>query len=338
MIGGIAAKVILFTAAAMVSAILILLLRGFLRRHALSRPNARSSHRKPTPQGGGIAVIAAALGTATAFLLLSDRAAAVNLWPVIAATTFLACVGAWDDIRVIQVAPRLVLQLAAIVVVIASLPSDLRIVPSLPWDVERVLLVLGGLWFINLVNFMDGIDWMTVAEVVPVTIGLALLGMFGALPEYGAVIALALGGAMIGFAPFNRPVAKLFLGDVGSLPLGLLLGWLLVLVAGSGHLTAALLLPLYYLADATITLLRRLLRGEALWKAHRCHFYQRAVDDGFTVGQVVARVFAVNVVLVALACATALMQSPAADIAALVLGAGMVSWLLIHFKRGNGRA
>ena len=77
------------------------------------------------------------------------------------------------------------------------------------------------------------------------------------MPHPPALIALALFGAMLGFAPFNRPVAKLFLGDGGSLPIGLVLGWLLLQLAGNGHLAAALLLPLYYVADATITLLRR---------------------------------------------------------------------------------
>ena len=78
-------------------------------------------------------------------------------------------------------------------------------------------------------------------------------------------------------------MARLFLGDVGSLPLGLLIGWLLLLLAARGHLAAALLLPLYYLVDATITLFRRLMRGERVWLAHRTHFYQRATDNGFSV-------------------------------------------------------
>lgn len=334
MVGGITG-VGIFLAAAAVCAVLILLLRGVLRRYALARPNARSSHREPTPQGGGIAVIAAVLGTTIAFLMLIEGVAVVALWPVFAATAFLAFVGAWDDIHVIPVAPRLVLQAIAIAVVIISLPPDLRAFPILPWWLERALLLIGGLWFVNLVNFMDGIDWMTVAEVVPLTAGLVLLGALGALPDYGVAVALALGGAMIGFAPFNRPVAKLFLGDVGSLPIGLLLGWLLLLLAASGHLAAALLLPLYYLADATVTLLRRLLRGEAPWQAHRGHFYQRAVDDSFTVRAVVARVFAVNLVLIALAAATVLLSSPVTDIGALALGALLVAWLLISFERGR---
>ena len=119
------------------------------------------------------------------------------------------------------------------------------------------MLFVGALWFVNLVNFMDGIDWMMVAEVVPITAGVALIGALGALPPEALIVALALNGAMLGFAPFNRPVARLFMGDMGSLPIGLLLAWLLILVAGSGHLVAALLLPLYFVADTGATLLRR---------------------------------------------------------------------------------
>ena len=97
-----------------------------------------------------------------------------------------------------------------------------------PGGSSGLLIFVAGLWFVNLVNFMDGIDWMTAAEVVPLAAALAALGWLGALPPYGLVTALALGGAMTGFAWFNRPVATLFLGDVGSLPIGLLLGWLLL--------------------------------------------------------------------------------------------------------------
>ena len=100
---------------------------------------------------------------------------------------------------------------------------------------------------------------------------------------------------MLGFAPFNRPVAKIFLGDVGSLPIGLLLGWCLLQLAYQQQFAAALLLPLYYLFDATVTLLRRLARREPFWAAHRSHFYQRATDNGFTVWRVVGEVFALNV-------------------------------------------
>ena len=315
---------------------LIVILRPWLRRHALAKPNARSSHREPTPQGGGIAVIAATFA-ATWFGMFSLGAAiAAPLVTVFAAVVVMACVGAADDIRPLAVAPRLIPQALAVAAVIYALPDDLRVVSVLPWWIERVLLFVGGLWFVNLVNFMDGIDWMTVAEVVPITAALVVLGCLGALARDGLVVALALGGAMLGFAYFNRPAAKLFLGDVGSLPIGLLLGWLLVLLAGHGDLAAALLLPLYYLADATLTLIRRLLSGERIWQAHRTHYYQRATDRGFSVSAIAARVFAVNLGLAALALATVVAASRAIDIAASACGAALVGWLLYAFTRRPG--
>jgi UDP-N-acetylmuramyl pentapeptide phosphotransferase/UDP-N-acetylglucosamine-1-phosphate transferase len=302
----------------------------------MARPNARSSHRTPTPQGGGIAVVAAFLVVASLALPLTGSASAA-MAPAIAAVfvaaVMIALLGAIDDIRPIAVVPRLAIQVLAVAAVIAVLPGDFQMTPFLPWWVERTLLVLGGIWFVNLVNFMDGLDWMTVAEFVPLTGGLILLGAMGALPSHAIVCALALFGALIGFAPFNRPVARLFLGDVGSLPLGLLGGWLLALLANKGHLAAAILLPLYYLMDATVTLFRRLARGERVWQAHRTHYYQRATDNGFTVGQVIAHVFAVNLVLVALAALCVRINTPAAEIAALAVGAAMVGGLLMRFSR-----
>jgi UDP-N-acetylmuramyl pentapeptide phosphotransferase/UDP-N-acetylglucosamine-1-phosphate transferase len=140
---------------------------------------------------------------------------------------------------------------------------------------------------------------------------------------------------MLGFAPFNRPVARLFLGDVGSLPLGLLLAWLLMLLALDGHLAAALLLPLYYLADASLTLVRRLVAGERVWQAHRTHFYQRATDGGFTVIEIVARVFAVNVVLAVLGVISVALPAWWISVVALAVGAVLVAWLLRAFARGK---
>ena len=160
--------------------------------------------------------------------------------------------------------------------------------PWLPLAVERVVLLIAGLWFVNLVNFMDGLDLMTAAEIVPITGGLILVGWLGDYPTLPTIIAAALCGAMLGFVPFNRPLAKVFLGDVGSLPIGLLLGWCLLELAFRQHFAAALLLPLYYLADATSTLLRRMERREPFWAAHRTHFYQRATDNGFTVTRIVS--------------------------------------------------
>jgi UDP-N-acetylmuramyl pentapeptide phosphotransferase/UDP-N-acetylglucosamine-1-phosphate transferase len=323
--------------AALMTMGLIVILLPLLQRYALSMPTARSSHSKPTPQGGGIAVLAATLGTVTVASKLSLFGASLD-WEftvVIVAAIVMACIGVTDDVRPLPVGPRLFLQTLVVGGVIYSLPNEITILGPVPFWIERGLFVLGGLWFVNLVNFMDGIDWMTVAEVLPLTATLVVLGLLGALPPAGIIVALGLGGGILGFAYFNRPVAKLFLGDVGSLPIGLILGWLLLLVASKGDLLAATLMPLYYLADATITLARRLIRGDQVWQAHRTHFYQLATERGFTVIEVVRRVFFANLGLCALATIVVIVPAKPAHVAASFAGATLVARLLFTFQRGK---
>lgn len=327
--------VAVFLAAAVISFGLLLCFKPLLARYALAKPNARSSHKTPTPQGGGIAVIAATMIVIAAMEIFLPRQAdePFRLVVVLVSAVGLALVGAADDVWPMEAVPRLLLQAAAVATVIATLPYDMRIVPAFPWWLDRAVLLVGGVWLVNVVNFMDGIDWMTVAEIVPLMAGLALFGLMGGLPHDATLIALALCGAVIGFAPFNRPVAQLFMGDVGTLPIGLLLGWLLMLLAGRGYFAAAVLLPLYYLADATVTLLRRLVNGESVTQAHRSHFYQRALDGGFSVYQIVARVFAINIVLVMLGLLTVMNKSLALDLIMCAMGTILVGTLIWKFNR-----
>ena len=316
--------------AAIICAALIRLLKPWLQRYALARPNARSSHVVPTPQGAGIAVIAATLLVAGVAAMLLHIGAQRTLF---ASTIFIALVGIADDIKPIPVLPRLLLQSAAVGAVIFAMPTELRVAPILPLIVERGVMLVAGLWFVNLVNFMDGLDLMTAAEVVPVAGALVLLGWLGDLAVMPTIMAASLGGAMLGFAPFNRPVAKVFLGDVGSLPIGLLLGWCLLQLALTGHVAAALLLPLYYLMDATLTLLRRMAGGEPFWAAHRSHFYQRATDNGYSVIRVVSEVFVLNLVLAALAAASVRLDTVFFNTLCLAAGVAAVALVLSRFAR-----
>lgn len=320
----------LAVAAALACAVLILALFPLLRRYALARPNARSSHKVPTPQGGGIAIIAACLGAAVLSPLLGGPTVPVA---VVGAALLLAAIGTLDDLRPIPVLPRFALQAVAVALVLVVLPAEFRILPPLPLVLERGLAFFALLWFVNLTNFMDGLDWMTVAEMLPLTATLSVFALIGTAPAAIAPVTLGLAGALVGFAPFNAPVARLFMGDVGSLPIGLLVGWALVLLAGAGHLAAALLLPLYYLADATLTLLSRLRRGEKVWVAHRTHFYQRATDHGFTVREVVGTVFALNLALATLAGLSVALSTVAADIVLLAVGTVAVATVLRRFGR-----
>jgi UDP-N-acetylmuramyl pentapeptide phosphotransferase/UDP-N-acetylglucosamine-1-phosphate transferase len=320
-------------AAAMLSALLTWAIRPLLLQYALARPNARSSHRIPTPQGAGIAVIGATLTVAGIIVAFADTAPLNISATIFGAALFIALVGIADDVKSIPVLPRLVLQAVAVGAILFTASNDLRIVPACPLWIERSLLLLAGLWFVNLVNFMDGLDWMTVAEVVPITGAMILLGSFGELPVSASIVAAALCGAMIGFAPFNRPVAKVFLGDVGSLPIGLLLGWCLLQLAWRQQIAAALLLPLYYLSDATVTLLRRMARGEPFWAAHRSHFYQRATDNGYPVLRVVSEVFALNVALAVLAIASTRTQTAAIDVIFIMTGGCAVALAMYRFSQ-----
>jgi UDP-N-acetylmuramyl pentapeptide phosphotransferase/UDP-N-acetylglucosamine-1-phosphate transferase len=138
-----------------------------------------------------------------------------------------------------------------------------------------------------------------------VTIGLGL-GLIGLLHGAGAVGSAAVvpwlvAGAAAGFLVWNWAPSKIFLGDVGSVPLGFLLGALLLQAAAAGQWAPALILPAYHLLDATITLLRRAARGEKVWRAHREHAYQRAVQAGMSHGAVAGRIAALNGALIACA-------------------------------------
>jgi UDP-N-acetylmuramyl pentapeptide phosphotransferase/UDP-N-acetylglucosamine-1-phosphate transferase len=316
---------VLVVGSAALCAVLVVALMPLLRRYALARPSARSSHRTPTPQGGGIAVLAATLICTAAAVLPAAQADPEALSQVAAvglAAVVLAVVGAWDDIRPLSAAVRLALQVLAVGAVVLVAGPDDRILPeeSVPAAVEQALIVVAGVWFVNLVNFMDGLDWMTVAEFVPALAFFAVLAL--AADDLPARFALgaALLGALLGFGVFNKPVARLFLGDVGSLPIGLLVGWLVLKLAGAGALAAA------------ITLVRRLAGREKVWQAHRTHFYQQATDNGFSVLEVSGSVFVLNVLLAGLAFLT-LVAPPAAQVAALGVGAALVAALLWRFAR-----
>lgn len=322
--------------AACFSAVLIVLLKPILQRYALARPNARSSHSIPTPQGAGIAIVLSVLATcALATVSIPPGNEALQALVLAHAALLLAVVGAVDDIRPLPASLRLGLQTLVVTGVVLSV--DGRLVPAIPLALERAFAVLAGVWFVNLTNFMDGLDWMTVCAMVPVTAAIALLGLAVGLPPLPILVAASLLGALAGFAPFNRPVARLFLGDVGSLPIGLLVAWLLYRLALEGGLAAAILLPLYYLADATLTLIRRGAAGERVWQAHRSHYYQRATTNGFSVMEVVGRVFLLNVTLAALAASSLLWPSWPVTVGALAGGACLVGATLRRFSRPRER-
>lgn len=327
----------LVTAAALVSYVLIAALQPWLVQYAMARPNGRSSHTHPTPQGAGIGVVASVTLVVLAAVTFGVFGAEFGTawFKVLAAMIVLAGVGAYDDIKPLPVAPRLIAQIAAAAALVSAVPSSGSIVGVLPKWVEIPLLVVGVVWFINLTNFLDGIDWMVVVGLVPAAIFIAIFAGLDEVSASAGLAALALAGALLGFAPYNQHVARAFLGDVGSLAIGGLVAWLLLEVAAAGHLAAALLLPMYFAGDATITLVRRALRGEPVWQAHRSHYYQLAHQRGMSVPAITDRVLALNILLGLLAWVTIAWPNWWVGLIVLAIGAGLTRATMAHFDRGG---
>jgi UDP-N-acetylmuramyl pentapeptide phosphotransferase/UDP-N-acetylglucosamine-1-phosphate transferase len=282
---------------------LTLLCMPLFRAYAMARPNARSSHILPVPQGGGLAVVLATLSAVLLDVVSGASPAYGSLVIICVAALLIAVIGALDDIRDLPVIPRLGGQLFAVgLAVWAGLESGQLF--RMPFSLEFVLLVIAGTWFVNLTNFMDGIDGITLAAFMPLAAGAAILGDMAYLSREGTLLAVFFLGALAGFVFFNFPRARLFLGDVGSLPIGLVGGVLLLDMAQHGAMAAAIILPLYHFTDATLTLLKRLIRREKVWVAHRQHAYQNAVDGGWPHRKVSGIVLALNTGLAVLAMQT----------------------------------
>lgn len=326
--------VVIVAGCALLTAGLIVLLTPTLNRHFLAIPNQRSLHGEAVPQGAGLAMMGAMLAAFTVLWMMDRMEAEPWPLPVLAGAVWLMVLGALDDASEVPIVWRLAGQAAAAILVVFSLPEGFHILPDvLPLMVERVLLVISVIGFINAVNFLDGIDWITVAQTVPMAGTVAVMAWLGAVPQNIGLTALVLVGATLGFAVFNKHPARIFLGDAGSLPVGLILTWLLIFVARA-DLEAALLLALYTLSDAGVTLIRRALRGEPFWVAHRSHFYQRAVMLGFKPPEVTLRVFLLCCLLGALGVTALETDSLAGDLILLAAGLLATGLLLRHFERG----
>ena len=281
-----------------------ILLTALRRFKIVDQPNERSSHTTPTPRGGGFALVPILLTAWVGYVELFG-APPPGFLMVVLGTVILWFVSSVDDVRGgVSPAIRIAVQALAVALGIIGLeglgPVFQGLLPrSLDWLAAAVL----WLWFVNLFNFMDGIDGLSGVEATCVGTGLGLTAWMSGWTETQAALPLLLAASLPGFLVWNWQPARIFLGDAGSIPIGYLLGWLLLLAASSGAWGAALILPAYYLADATITLGLRCIHGERPWQAHREHFYQRAVRGGLDHAAVALRILAANIVLIILALA-----------------------------------
>jgi UDP-N-acetylmuramyl pentapeptide phosphotransferase/UDP-N-acetylglucosamine-1-phosphate transferase len=282
-----------------------IVVRELGRRRLLGHPNDRSSHVLPVPRGAGWGVVPVVLLTWWLVGDITDQMA--ELWPVLLAGAALAAISSADDVAPVDPRLRLLAHLLAVVAGLCTLPDGALLFQGLlPLPLDRAVAGLAWLWFVNLYNFMDGIDGITGAETLSLGVGLWLVATLAGGPLADAGYAAVLAGAALGLLVWNWHRAQVFPGDVGSIPLGFLAGWLLLRAAAAGLWLPALLLPAYYLTDATVTLVRRLLRGEPVWQAHRQHFYQQAAARLQRHDRVALAILAANAALIALAVAATL--------------------------------
>ncbi len=280
-------------------AVLVFLLSYGITRHLcspaawlriLDHPNERSLHEAPTPRTGGLAILGSLVtGFVVSQTLLGDGSGSNAGWWLIAAAVMIGAVSFWDDRATLPPRLRFGVHTAAAVIVVAGAGLTVPQI-SLPlfgaWSLGPLgppLAVLFLMWMTNLYNFMDGIDGFAGGMTV---VGFGILSYLAYRVGQSNVAALTLLvlSATAGFLVYNIPPARIFMGDVGSAPLGFLAGALSLqgVQAQVFDIWVPVLIFSPFLVDATTTLLQRLLRGEKVWQAHREHYYQRLVLSGWS--------------------------------------------------------
>jgi len=317
---------------AFITAVLAFLLTGLAAWYArrsglLDHPGARHSHIEATPRGGGAGLVAS-LMICSIFLIGPDNSGSwVN--GMLPGMVIIASVGAWDDHASLSVRFRLFIQLAVSSGLIWFATDAGWIRGLLPMALSGLFVI----WMTNLYNFMDGSNGMA-----------ALQGIFGGLvlaflfhlagDSYFSGLSLLLAACCAGFLPWNLGRAKVFMGDVGSLSLGYVFAVLLLYGIGTGAfgIPVALMVMMLFLADSTLTLMTRVIKGERWYNPHRQHLYQRLIAHGWTHGRVALLYQAINVALVLPGIVVAV-NFPLLDQAAILVSMTIcvLGWfLLVH--------
>jgi UDP-N-acetylmuramyl pentapeptide phosphotransferase/UDP-N-acetylglucosamine-1-phosphate transferase len=269
-----------------------------LKKQILDIPNERSSHTYPTPRGGGIAIVLA--WYAGLIVLFINRIIEPSLFLALISGFLLALVGLLDDVITLKPLIRILAQLLTVLTglyFIGGLRTlyidDLQIAVPL---ILNLLVVLGAIWFINLYNFLDGIDGYASTETISIAIGLYIV------TRNPLLLILVL--SVLGFLIWNWPKAKIFMGDIGSTQLGYILIILSIYFNNNMQFNfiGFIILSSLFWFDATLTLYKRWRNQERLSQAHKKHYYQRIVQYGFSHQKTVIYSIALNLIFIGLVC------------------------------------
>jgi UDP-N-acetylmuramyl pentapeptide phosphotransferase/UDP-N-acetylglucosamine-1-phosphate transferase len=256
------------------------------RFYIVDHPNERSLHVRPMPRSGGIAILFAVIAGSVLQMGWSGNPQGLSLWSGLALFV-VATVSFLDDRYHVSVIYRLVSHIvAAGLLLMGGLSLQVVGFPGVDWApsawIGACLSLLFVVWMINLYNFMDGMDGFAGGMAVSGFVTFSIFGWLAGNDQYATVSAVT-AAAAAGFLCFNFPPARIFMGDIGSSVLGLLAAAFSLWGARDGVFPfwVAVLVFSPFMADATVTLLRRLWRRETVWKAHKTHYYQQLVLAGW---------------------------------------------------------
>ncbi|MFU7501996.1 MAG: UDP-phosphate alpha-N-acetylglucosaminyltransferase [Candidatus Tisiphia sp.] len=269
-------------------------------------PDPRRVHSRITPRGGGLAIVIVVIIALIAYEYFSTKTL-INSIKIVPLLLIISSISFLDDLISIPIFVRLVFH-----IICSTISIFLFLFPvvlfhhELPLYIDSMLSIIGLIVFLNIYNFLDGIDGISGAESIHLSITILILCYLKSdiivNINFIIVLNIIILACSIGFLIFNWHPAKIFLGDVGSISLGFLLGLCLLLISASSvHLfVASSIASLYYLADGGLTILIRLVNKEKIWQPHLKHFFQKAVRNGKSHKEVVSRIIICNILLMVL--------------------------------------
>lgn len=307
-------------------------------KNILDTPSARRAHAAPTPRGGGIAIVFAFCISYIIYSCFNNydmRYISDLILPLLV----ISGISLFDDLYEVSIIIRLFVHICTSIYVIKKfLVSATLFHSEIPYVVDITLSVIGLVGFLNIYNFLDGIDGITASESIHLSVILLILCHLRYEQIHQAdlviIIATLILGSSIGFIKYNWHPAKIFLGDIGSISIGFLLGLCLMIVASGGFrlFLATNIAALYYIADGLLTILIRLMNGEKIWLPHLKHFFQQAVRNGMTHNTVTKKIMLCNLCLMVLSI-SALYYPIISSIIAILT----VTIFLIHFSNATNK-
>lgn len=266
----------------------------------IDKPSTRRLHQTNTPRGGGLSVVLVLLilGSMFDYFILKSSTGYFKLLPPLLA---ISAISFLDDIKNVHPLLRLIVHTLCASVAVSLFLRPMTLSHGiLPIFVDAIFAIIGLVAFLNIYNFLDGIDGITAIETIHLSTTILLLCYL----QYDLIISVnliitvitILLACSISFLIFNWHPAQIFIGDIGTISIGFLIGICLLLISASSSnlFVASVIASLYYLADGILTILIRFINGEKIWKPHLKHFFQIAIKNGMMNSQVIWRIIICN--------------------------------------------